>query len=221
MHSVTDFDSDHPRNSRGRWTEKPHDDPGQSVLPGRAGRAPAWKPAASYPYPLANDLAKVAIVADLVRRGADTPDAIAYALHLPPQEGRHYADTAAWMGILERGSSVDGFEVYRISRGAGEQFVELDNDERALVIAMIVDQIPDTGAPRDDVVARMERDGLTPATARRRADTMAAWRTQIDSCSLTWRIGDTEDQLADRFAESFRMAREQRAEARARGEGSA
>lgn len=216
MFCVTPSASEQPRDKDGRWGEKPHADPGQTVLANPIVDGMDWEPADSYPYPQANDLDKVAIVADLVRRGADTSDAIALALNLSPREGRYYADAAAWMGFLERGGAGEGAEVYRVSRGAGEQFVELTNSERAMVIGMIVDQIEDATSPRDEVVQRLERDGLSPVTARRRADTMRSWRTQVDSLSLTWKIGDTEERFADRFDASFALAREQRAEARAK-----
>lgn len=176
-----------------------------------------WEPDYDYPYPQANNLESVALVADAVEGGATTPDAIAEALDLSTRQGAYYANAAAYMGLIEadRGEHCTSYSL----TGLGETFTVSDADDRAEMMAQMVGSLDDAALVAADgaevLKAQLERDGLAPETAQRRAECMKSWATATDDrTGLSRAIASESDATRNRIAGAAQTARTQREAAR-------
>lgn len=136
---------------------------------------------ASYPFPQANSLTKIAVALDAVNSGADTDDGIAEALGVSERQGAYYATAAGYLGLIE--SSGDSPRVWSLTN-AGASFLNVDADMRADILATIVDRIPVTVEDNEDLILSDVLDAdsaINNTTAERRAATLATWRKTLSN----------------------------------------
>lgn len=204
------------RTGDGRYAEKAGVEPDLALLPDLTG----WEPCSGFPYPQANDLDKVALVADCVANGADTPDAIAQALGMVPREGQYYLSAAGWFGLIERDPDPGmGGATYRLA-GPGEDFQRADTQTRALTLAAMVNECGDAEWAVNDpegLVRELEVSGLAAETAARRVATMRAWAVATaDPNRLGSLLTSRQSDLAGTIGGASVLAAQQRDAARVR-----
>lgn len=173
-----------------------------------------------FPLPQANDLDKIALTVRAVRNEAVTASAIAEVLDVTPREGDYYASAAGYLGLLESSKDEEGRTVFH-STSTGNLLDTVEGDERAEVLAEIVDQVPGVQAylegGEEAVLELYAMDGrVNGTTAARRAATISSWVDQTsDPGELTSRCQDSiaggESRIADAVAACMEEARQRRA----------
>jgi len=165
-----------------------------------------------FPYPQANDLDKVSEVAYAVRAGATTPSAIAQALDVHEREGAYYADAAGYLGLVEpvQGADVRSFSV----TGLGEQFALADDQDRADLVAAMVDRTPPVAVLDEEGVDGLadfyNTEGLSPQTAHRRAATISSWADQVgDPQVMAGAVRSLHSEVVHRAPVAAERAREE------------
>lgn len=218
MSSTAYDETQHPRDPRGQFATKPASeaDVQLTVVPGT--RHPAlddYEVDDSFPYPQANDLDKVVAVTDLVRGGADTPDAIAHGLDVSGRQGSYYANAAGYLGLVESDRTT-GMTTYNLTE-LGNAFADSDAADRADMMRHMISGMEDVQIVTTDGKAELSRqiqmEDLDPVTADRRASTIAAWADQTGSTQrLELAIVTTTDDCGSRVSEAAQRARAQREE---------
>jgi hypothetical protein len=137
-----------------------------------------WEPNTEFPYPQANDLEKVIAVANIVDRGATTPEGIAEALDMSTRQGSYYANAAGYLGLIEKNRS-EAITSYNLT-GLGWSFVDSADEDRAGMAAELVTRMDDceyvTTDGADALADVLEKHGdLATATAERRAACVKSW----------------------------------------------
>lgn len=179
----------------------------------------SWEPNyGDFPYPQANDIEKVLLVADLVHADVDTADGIATAISVHPREGDYYANAAGWLGLVEKKNDDLGLVTY-IPTELGTTIHQSDPAGRAAIVSTMIGRLDDAHLAHEDpdaLRAELEKDGLSPSTAARRTSTMAAWMSSaIDASGFMERINGASADCAARADGARVICFEQRKTARA------
>lgn len=148
--------------------------------------------APSTAWPQADELDKVAAVTTAISEGADTADGVAETLNVVPRQGSYYACAAESLGFAERDTNSHPAR-WRLTE-FGEQFTTLKGTERETVLRAAAENHPAVQLYFEEgevgVAAAAEQDGLSPETARRRAQTAAAWAGRVTKPDLALLDGE-------------------------------
>lgn len=164
----------------------------------------------SFPLPQANDLDKIASVADAVAAGAVTNQALATAIGVSDREGAYYAAAAGYLGLVTRRTQ-DGTSVYEPTP-LGEVFADGDDEARSEAMIDLVARVPAVQAWHDGggvaVEDRIRQSGYAEATVARRAATIRSWIGQCgDVAGLRERSRATRVGTSERVGAAAAQAR--------------
>lgn len=139
-----------------------------------------------WPVPQADDLDKIGSVVDSINAEADTPEAIGDAIGVGDRNGSYYANAAGYLGYVEKHTDYNGFTRYGLTT-LGEQFLAMDENDRAVALASSVEHSPLVQSARagENVEEEISKSGATggysDAVARRRAQTISSWIRSVDN----------------------------------------
>lgn len=161
-----------------------------------------WRPDQDRRIPQAPELYRVALVADLVDRGATTTEALAGAMRVSYREANYYANAASYLRLVSD-SRDEGLAVFTPTP-FGRAFVRCDSLTKAAALRRMVRDLPATQAIRTEGVVgltkRLMSGGLSEATATRRAKAMRSWVDQAEE------VGDLIDALDTRCSDALALA---------------
>ena len=168
--------------------------------------------------PQANDLEKVALVADAVANGANTQESIAEALDIHTREGGYYANAAGYLGIVDADKS-DGVHAYHLT-AIGDALINSEENTRAEMIAQMVERVPEVQVYAEEgkggLRQAVQGAGFTGTTVGRRVDSIRSWvRTTDDRTGLSLRLAEIGAASKARYAGAAQSAKAQIAAARA------
>lgn len=228
-------ETDHPRRgidgsgqSPSQWTEKQNIEPALTSLD--SGAVPARGPAhldrlvenyevdESFPFPQANDLEKIAVVAEAVNHDVVTADGVADVLDMSKREGAYYASAAGYLGLIEAvGHGDHDLNTYTLT-SLGSSMVELNTEERSALMGRMISLVPAVQTYREDGAEEVERglglDGLTGATVGRRAATISSWSNADRDQLFASRVADECEAASLSYSQAAVSCRSQISEAR-------
>ena len=171
----------------------------------------------SYPFPQANSLAKVAATLEAINDGADTDESIASAISVSARQGAYYGNATGYLGLAQSHDTVP--RSWSLTPD-GEEFLNCDPEDRALILTHLVSTIPVSGSTSDEAAEDvLNADNmLGETTAERRGATITSWQHTLASPGFAVKEMQLEsDGVRDRIegarviADESRKRRQERA----------
>lgn len=187
----------HPRSGNGQFADKLGSDPEVGLAYSEGGYG--------FPAPQADRLDKVAVAVDAIAAGADTPDAVAESLGMTQARNGHmYGDAAGYLGLVD---IVNENPKHYGLTPLGEQFVEMDPEDRSAMLNTLVadTDLVQTHNDRGDggVEELLEERGYGGETVTRRAQTAASWAKHVENAETL----DLSDEISATRARAIEAAK--------------
>jgi hypothetical protein len=178
------------------------------------------EPNENAPFPQANSLSKVAAVADMIGRGATTPEAIALGVESNSKSdraGSYYGDAIVYLGLAEKVSE-DGLPEYELT-GKGQEFVALDPDTRQDVLAQSIGNLDLVQIYRQEGEEELRKYvgslyGYADSTIDRRVACISSWSDQAEADDLGEDIAFSQDTMSRFTSDALEIVARQKREAR-------
>jgi hypothetical protein len=172
------------------------------------------------PFPQANSLSKVAAVADMIGKGATTPEAIALGVESNSKSdraGSYYGDATVYLGLAEKVSE-EGVPEYELT-GKGQEFVALDPDDRQDVLSNAIANMDLVQIYRSEGEDELRKyiDTMydySESTLDRRVACITSWSDQAEADNLGDDIASSQSSMSNFTSEALEIVARQKREAR-------
>jgi len=172
------------------------------------------------PFPQANSLSKVAAVADMISKGASTPEAIALGVESNSKSdraGSYYGDALVYLGLAEKVSE-DGLSEYQLT-SQGQEFASLDPDDRQDVLSSAIssmDLVQIYRSEGEDELRKYAETlyGYADSTLDRRVACISSWSNQAEDEGLADDIADSQSAMSAFDSAALDIVARQKREAR-------